>query len=117
MSVFWSDGLSLDAWGLTHTDILTLLLDWKAQLCYYISCTVATWPSGKAEDCKSFIPGSNPGVASKVIGDAGVAELADARDLKSLGKYFPCGFESHPRHQGQRFEHVLLQDRVASSGG
>ena len=25
----------------------------------------ATWPSGKAEACKAFIPGSNPGVASK----------------------------------------------------
>ena len=27
-----------------------------------ISCT-ATWPSGKAEACKAFTPGSNPGVA------------------------------------------------------
>ncbi|GEM_PF-4826115 len=26
----------------------------------------APWPSGKAEDCKSFIPGSNPGGASFV---------------------------------------------------
>ena len=25
---------------------------------------VATWPSGKAEACKAFTPGSNPGVAS-----------------------------------------------------
>ena len=25
----------------------------------------APWPSGKAEDCKSFIPGSNPGGASR----------------------------------------------------
>ncbi len=25
---------------------------------------MATWPSGKAEACKAFIPGSNPGVAS-----------------------------------------------------
>ncbi len=24
----------------------------------------ATWPSGKAEACKAFTPGSNPGVAS-----------------------------------------------------
>ena len=24
----------------------------------------AKWPSGKAEACKAFIPGSNPGVAS-----------------------------------------------------
>ena len=27
---------------------------------------LAPWPSGKAEDCKSFIPGSNPGGASFV---------------------------------------------------
>ena len=26
---------------------------------------MATWPSGKAEACKAFTPGSNPGVASK----------------------------------------------------
>ena len=26
----------------------------------------ATWPSGKAWLCKSLIPGSNPGVASKI---------------------------------------------------
>ena len=25
---------------------------------------MATWPSGKAEACKAFTPGSNPGVAS-----------------------------------------------------
>ena len=24
---------------------------------------LAAWPSGKAEDCKSFFPSSNPGVA------------------------------------------------------
>lgn len=27
---------------------------------------MATWPSGKAEACKAFTPGSNPGVASKI---------------------------------------------------
>ena len=29
---------------------------------------------------------------------AGVAELADAQDLKSWGWQQPCGFDSHPRH-------------------
>ena len=29
----------------------------------------ATWPSGKAEACKAFIPGSNPGVASRSFED------------------------------------------------
>ena len=28
------------------------------------SMVMATWPSGKAEACKAFSPGSNPGVAS-----------------------------------------------------
>ena len=28
---------------------------------------MATWPSGKAEACKAFTPGSNPGVASKFV--------------------------------------------------
>ena len=32
------------------------------KFCSIISVT-ATWPSGKAEACKAFIPGSNPGVA------------------------------------------------------
>ena len=27
----------------------------------------AMWPSGKAEACKAFIPGSNPGIASKIL--------------------------------------------------
>src|SRR3989442_14959818 len=30
---------------------------------------------------------------------AGVAELADAMDSKSIGLQGPCGFDSHPRHQ------------------
>ena len=29
---------------------------------------MATWPSGKAEACKAFTPGSNPGVASILFG-------------------------------------------------
>ena len=79
----------------------------------------AKWPSGKAEACKAFTPGSNPGFASRQhpgapapvlfyicghgsvgrappcqgggrgfesrrsLEEAGVAELADAQDLKS----------------------------------
>ena len=40
-------------------------------------------------------------VASVPIFDshAGVAKSADARDLKSLGSYLPCGFKSRPRHR------------------
>ena len=29
---------------------------------------------------------------------AQVVELVDTRDLKSLGKFFPCEFKSRPRH-------------------
>ncbi len=42
-----------------------------------------------------LFPGSNPGAASIIF--AGVAEQADAGDLKSPG-ILPCGFESRPRH-------------------
>lgn len=29
-----------------------------------VSIVLAAWPSGKAGDCKSFFPSSNPGAAS-----------------------------------------------------
>ena len=38
------------------------------------------------------------GAATRYVIAAGVAKLVDARDLKSLGRRLPCGFESHPRH-------------------
>ena len=47
--------------------------------------TLAPSPSGKAEVCKISISGSNPEGASIFSSDAGVAEVVDARDLKSLG--------------------------------
>ena len=61
----------------------------------YFSC-VATSPSGKARVCKILIPGSNPGVASIVFWNlcllyAGVVELVDTRDLKSLGLFVRAG--------------------------
>ena len=39
---------------------------------------------------------------------AGVAKSADARDLKSLGAYAPCGFKSHPRHMARLISLVGL---------
>ena len=42
---------------------------------------MATWPSGKAEACKAFTPGSNPGVDSK---HADVAQLVE-HDLAKVG--------------------------------
>ena len=38
--------------------------------------------------------------SSRTIASADVAELADARDLKSRG-LGPCGFESHRRHHSR----------------
>ena len=39
--------------------------------------------------------GSNPNTSTKIsLG----GEMADTRDLKSLGQKCPCEFESHPRH-------------------
>jgi hypothetical protein len=55
---------------------------------------VAKWI--RRGSAKPLFTGSNPVVASNYL--AGVAELADAADLKSAG-LSPCGFESHPRHQ------------------
>ena len=36
----------------------------------------ATWPSGKAEACKAFTPGSNPGVASSFSASMRNADMA-----------------------------------------
>ena len=54
------------------------------------SIFLATSPSGKARVCKTLIPGSNPGVASNSM-LAGVVELVDTRDLKSLGLFVRAG--------------------------
>ena len=51
----------------------------------------------KARDCKSLIPGSNPGAASKLI-YARVAELADAQDLKSCEAQPSYRFDSGLGH-------------------
>ena len=57
----------------------------------------------KAEDCKSFIPGSNPGTASNLYfkqkKHARVAELADAQDLKSCEVHPSYRFDSGLGHQ------------------
>ena len=49
--------------------------------------TLAEWQSGYAAACKAVDLGSIPGSASKLLYKclARVAELVDARDLKSLG--------------------------------
>jgi hypothetical protein len=59
---------------------------------------------------KVGVAGSNPVFRSREVNRsvcqminkyflfAGVAELADAQDLKSCGGFPPCRFESGPRH-------------------
>ena len=44
---------------------------------------MATWPSGKAEACKAFTPGSNPGVASNFDNRLAKAKPRDA-DMAQL---------------------------------
>ena len=41
-----------------NNDFLTFFYVW-----HILEERVETWPSGKAEACKAFIPGSNPGVS------------------------------------------------------
>ena len=62
------------------------------------------WPAGDRRDQ------GNDSVKSLSLRDimpkAGVAELADARDLKSRVPKGACGSDSHPRHQ--EFLRLLL---------
>ena len=58
---------------------------------------VAAQPSGKAEVCKTFIPQFDSGCRLHTF-PAGVAEQADATDLKSVGWRQPYRFDSGPRH-------------------
>ena len=52
----------------------------------------ATWPSGKAEACKAFTPGSNPGVASKRPNEGPLpGPLSRIRGLSRQRAGQPCG--------------------------
>ena len=66
----------------------------------------------KAEVCKTSIHrfDSDRRLSEKTI-YAGVAELADARDLKSLGYLYPCRFDSGPRHQRKSNRWELWEER------
>ena len=48
----------------------------------------AKWPSGKAEACKAFTPGSNPGFASRLLQDAS-GRLFFRKDLESSSPKSP----------------------------
>ena len=74
---------------------------------------MATWPSGKAEACKAFTPGSNPGVAS-------IRSPCGADGLR-IEKRYPCGRGSAGRARpcqgrGRGFEpRRPLHDRTSPS--
>src|SRR2546422_10954330 len=48
---------------------------------------------------------------------AGVAELADAMDSKSIGLQGPCGFDSHPRHQDDEGRPVFWSALIILDAG
>ena len=52
----------------------------------------------KAEVCKTSIHRFDSDRRLYLLSLAGVAKLVDARDLKSLGPFGPCRFDSGPRH-------------------
>ena len=74
----------------------------------------AKWPSGKAEACKAFTPGSNPGFASRQHPGAPAPVLFYICGHGSVGRAQPCqgwgrGFEprcplqtQQPDYQGSR---------------
>jgi hypothetical protein len=65
----------------------------------------------KAEVCKTSIHrfDSDRRLKVKKETSAGVAELVDARDLKSLGLFSSCRFDSGPRHNsGIRRDYVYF---------
>ena len=62
---------------------------------------------------KVGVAGSNP-VFRSIIHSAGVAELADAQDLKSCGERSPYRFDSGPRHF--KYAPIAQLDRVFDYG-
>ena len=74
----------------------------------------AKWPSGKAEACKAFTPGSNPGFASRQHPGAPAPVLFYICGHGSVGRAQPCqgwgrGFE--PRCPLQ-LSYAVLTNRV-----
>ena len=63
---------------------------------------------------KVGVAGSNPVFCSIIF--AGVAELADAQDLKSCGERSPYRFDSGPRHHLFKIAPVAQLDRVLDYG-
>ena len=64
---------------------------------------------------KVGVAGSNP-VFRSINDIAGVAELADAQDLKSCGERSPYRFDSGPRHHLSYIAPVAQLDRAFDYG-
>ena len=64
---------------------------------------------------KVGVAGSNP-VFRSINNIAGVAELADAQDLKSCGERSPYRFDSGPRHHLSYIAPVAQLDRAFDYG-
>ena len=88
----------------------------------------AKWPSGKAEACKAFTPGSNPGFASRQHPGAPAPVLFYICGHGSVGRAQPCqgwgrGFEprcplqaQQPDYHGSRvFSYPLFRTRCLAS--
>ena len=66
-------------------------------------CKMATWPSGKAEACKAFTPGSNPGVASNYLGRQASLACSCAQHIRA----FSSGGERFPDTEEVRSSNLL----------
>lgn len=64
---------------------LQILKKPQQKLRFFVSKLVAGWQSGYAAACKAVDAGSIPTSALLIISYARVAELVDAKDLKSFG--------------------------------
>ena len=88
----------------------------------FYTSSLARWPSGKAEACKAFIPGSNPGLASSKCSTPASAWVSfcrvcvcacsnssQTRLKNSLNLYLALRFFNETR-QIHRFFNVLRQN-------
>ena len=79
----------------------------KGRFLFSALCILAKWPSGKAEACKAFTPGSNPGFASRQHPGAPAPVLFYICGHGSVGRAQPCqgwgrGFEPRCPLQAQQ---------------
>ena len=76
-------------------------------------CEMATWPSGKAEACKAFTPGSNPGVASSYLDRQASLACRCALHIRA----FSSGGERFPDTEEVRSSNLLTPTRNSQTRG